>query len=254
MLILCVLSFLALDGVRHAQAAERLEAKGAAQDTWVYRMGHAPADKPFGFEVNSKQRAWAQSMIAFPTRMELPLMTMDAALVRDVARMGPEALVLLECRGLAPPVMRELCAQHSLRKIEFLLTDVSAEGLNLLWTTQPDLERMSITGTVPGEDGFRDIRHARKLRLLFLKGKGIDDRVIARLREAPALETLVLDDALLTEESAPVLAAMPALRRLTFSTRNPEISAYRIAARVHELNPAVRAFGNGPSPLNPIHR
>lgn len=235
-----------VDAVRHARALRHLEARPAVFDYWHYRIGGGEALAPV--QVEPGLRAWWQAMVAVPGYVSLEQTTVDELVVRDLARIRMNSLAMTDCQGLSPALMREISSITSIHWFVSNDSDLTDEGLQLLWSGLPDLETAVVRSDRIGEDGFRTIGRACKLRDLILGGRGITDQVIAQVSAAPAVESLALDHAAVTEACAPFLAGMPPLRQVGWIT--PELDA-GLVTRLKALNPKLAVPDIGPPPSTP---
>jgi len=235
-----------IDGVRHARALRHLEARHAIFDDWHFRIVGGEALAPAHEERGLRAR-W-QAMVAVPGYVGLEQTTLDEPTVRNLALIRMGSLAVTECRGLSPALMTEVSRITSIHWFVSNDSDLTDEGLCLLWSGLPDLETAVVRSDRIGADGFRTIGHARKLRELILGGRGITDQVIAQVSAAPAVQSLALDHAAVTEACAPFLAGMPPLRSVGWIT--PELDAV-LVKRLKALNPKLQLPDVGPPPSKP---
>jgi hypothetical protein len=130
---------------------------------------------------------------------------------------------LEDCRGLTPVIVTELSGISSIRRLEVHDSILTDEGLNLVWSRLPYLEMVSLMGVPVSAEGFRDIKKARNLKRLALwKAPKINDELIARMAEAPALETLWLGHEETSSATAALFSRMPALQLVYWLERDPD--------------------------------
>jgi hypothetical protein len=236
-LLACGLIVAVIDGVRHAMAINRLESHGAMLDDWQYRLIEEKVESPPVAGHKVPLLTWLQRMVSTPRAVSFTSTTFDHSLARAVAVVGVEDLSLDRCVGLSHGIVTELCFSGALQKLTVNECDLTDEGINIFWSHLPELDFASITRMRLSEEGFRDIGRAQKLSSLFLEGKDIGDRVVARVHEAPSLGELRLWDVGITEESASPLATMPSLWSVNFLF-SP--TAVKVAERLRALNPKLK--------------
>lgn len=238
-LIACALIVAVFDGVRHARALARLEERGVYFQGWCYRISGGSAADPEN--ATSKLRAWLQWMIAAPRIVVLANTTVEESMVRDLAVLRIESLHLRFCQGLSPAVMKQLSGISSIQWFDVAESNLTDEGLNLVWSGLPDLEGVIVTSDRIGPDGLRDIHRARKLRTLELDlGRPeIGDWVLARVREAAGVEELGLGGMRITEATAALLAGMPALREVSWMHDDPDAG---LIEKLETRNPPVKVY------------
>ena len=220
-LAVSVLVLLGFDCARHAMAIGRLEKKGAVLDHWRYRL----LERPMAWSVDSQASVLGrlQRCVVHPQVVNLNAVPLNESLTRDLDVAGVETLYLSDCPDFPTDFVRQLGSCRSIRVLGVAHSGLSNDVLNLFWSGMPNLEDVDINSyntNLISDDGFSEIKQARKLKRLALAGPPIGRHVIARLCEAPALEVLILWDARVSEESAAALAAMPSLRSLIFVTES----------------------------------
>jgi hypothetical protein len=236
-LIACAFIVAGFDAVRHARAIDRLLKSRAHLGGWTYRFSGYQLGDPRRAE--GSLRAWWLRTAAEPEVVCFGRCTVDEPMARDLAVVRMKNLLVLNCQ-VSPAAMKELSGISSIHQLNVCRSNVTDESLNLVWTGLPNLQVLAVSNHGIGEDAFRDIRRARRLIGLYWNGRNITDGVIARLREAPALEHLTVDTdgpLAITPASARVLAGMPALREVTWPDEPPDAA---FLATLKELNPKLK--------------
>jgi hypothetical protein len=144
---------------------------------------------------------------------DLRVDALDESVSRDLAVARVEELKV-DRLASATKVLAGLCGRSSIRELEVEDLSFTNEDLNCAWRCLENLEGATLLCPDVGVEGFREIGKARKLKRLHLGGDNFNDKVLAQLREAPALEELSLNGVDLTANSLPAIASMPALSRL----------------------------------------
>ena len=245
-LIFCGLVVLVIDGVRRVMAIERLEKQSVIFDEWNYRYSRTAAPRNFPDAPAGSWHGHFQRIIASPRRAviatyiydtaNLLKMEVKASMMRDVAVLGIDDLFIWDCQRLSPETMSALSQLSTLRTLFVHHSGLANEELNRLWSRMPALESLTVDEREIGDDAFRDVKAARKLRELDLSEAGITDRAIAHLRDSTSLEGLSLNGVAVTEDCAPLLAAVPALR----SVRLVDVRAgHAISEKLRGLNPKI---------------
>jgi hypothetical protein len=244
-LLLCVFVVVGIDVVRRAMAIRRLETKRVAFRDWRYRITHSEAPYPEDAKF-ALHELWQRSA-STPQSAVLDLVALDESVARDLTTSRVEALFVTHCSGFTPRVAAELCERSSIRELIVQSSDMTDEALNLMWKGLPDLERVNVACAQIGGDGFREIGKARKLTELDLLGEKINDRVMARLREAPALKQLFLGTESITEQSVSSMASMPALSQVTLMHSRGNNT---LAASLQQRRPQLTVIVSPPMPPN----
>ncbi len=136
----------------------------------------------------------------------------NVPMMQDLRLLGGTTVVNASgATGLSPVVVGDLCRIPSIKRLWLMESDITDEGLNLLWRKLPELEFITLSETGISDDGLKDAGAARELQTLNLAATRVTDRTVAELRELPKLEVLLLNGTQITEESSSVLARMPVL-------------------------------------------
>ena len=232
--------FLAIDCERRAEAAGRLEShSGVHLDGWSYRIVHVPTTSPAASKGRLVRWLWRRA--ASPRTASVGgVVGIDEQMLRDLEILHLQSLQIYDCRELTPQGIARLTAIPSLHSFSTVSCHLTEAELNRIWSNLPELTDASVSAEPHiGQNGFRDVGRARKLKRLTLYGVTIDNWTIARLRDAPALEELNVGITSVTEESAAVLASMPALREIQFIFPDDPATA-RLITKLKALNPKLK--------------
>ena len=243
--LFCTLMFVAIDGARHWMAVDHLENREAVLSDWVWRWngdriagvwvnGPIGRGKPLG---NFRWHGYYLQAATSPRTVFLNFKAFDESMVRDLRALGGVDWLSAEfATGLSPAMVDEIAGMSSVKRLELDRSDVTDEGLNLLWRKLPELRRVSLGSTWIGDDGLKDVGLARNLEELVLEETDVTDLTVERLRGLPVLRYLNLERTRISVRSADVLAVMPALERVEL----PDTAAgNRTRERLLELNPKI---------------
>ncbi len=241
-LIVCAMIVAGIDCVRHAMAIGRLEKKSVTFEIWHYRFTGVDVPDSLRDATPGTWREKLRRLIATPqvaflwSTVDETRPGFDRSIIPDLTPLRIEEFTIGSYRGLTSAVASELSKVSSIHWLSIDDCDLANEDLNRLWTQMPNLEVVMLEGTEFSDRGFQDVRAARNLGRLVLHGMGINDATIAHLREAPGLEELDMTWVGVTKDSASLLAAMPALRKVKLQ----DVSAgTAIAVELRMLNPKI---------------
>jgi hypothetical protein len=181
--------------------------------------------------------AWWLRIVASPRRVMLTRGDLDQSTVQDLALVQMSELQLPSCR-LTPSVIIKLCGIHSIRRLQLSHSEVTDEGLNIVWSHLPELEEIFVNSDSLSDEGFREIKNARHLKKLTVWGAPkMTGQVIARMCDAPALKVLELDQVPTSDAAALRLAGKPGLREINWEWTAPDAS---FVTRLKAINPHLK--------------
>jgi hypothetical protein len=237
--IFCTVIVAGINGVQRWRAVGRLEKQGTEFGNWNLCLSNTPVPNPTGVAPFLGHLLHA---VASPRTVYFESMEISTSMMQDLRVLGgTDSLSATYVKGLSPKVVVELSGNSSIIDLVVNGSDITDEGLNLLWCSLPKLKWMGVAGTGVGDDGLRDIACARWLESLDLTDTRITDRSMERLRVLPRLQHLDLSGTRVTEESAAALSTMPALKTVVLPTTETGV---RLRERLERLNPGIEAQMN----------
>jgi len=229
-----VFAAIVVDVARRWMAAGRLEKIHAGMGEWEYRLTHQKTPDP---DELSPFRRKLLPIIAHPTFVTMDNLALAESTGRDLRILGGmDSVTLYGAKGLTPAIVADLSRIHTITFLGIDGSDITDDELNLLWRGLSELQSAEMEKIAIGDEGLRDVAHARKLKTLDISHTRIADRAVNYMRGLPHLDSLDLYDTQVTEQSAEALASLPALTEVLFP--NSE-AGRRLREKLKSLNPAI---------------